>query len=85
MRMWDIRTLFLDVDRFFKSYSRYCDFDRISSDLRVAEKESNTIVEKWPMRLIHQPGQEGAQEEFKVMLRSNFTGMERYLEWKKVV
>jgi len=66
-------------------YSRHRDFDRISADLGVAEKESNTIVEKWPMRLKLQPGQEDAQEEFNVMLGSNFSGMERYVEWKRVV
>lgn len=67
------------------SYRRRYSFDnlQVSVDLAVAEKENNTIVEKWPTRVKLQIGQQGAQEEFDVLLGSNFSGMERYVEWKR--
>jgi hypothetical protein len=73
----------LNADSLTRYSARY-HFDRVASELRVAEKEHNSIVEKWPMRLKRQFGQEGGQEEFDVMVGSNLTGMERYVEWKRL-
>jgi len=42
---------------------------------------TNTIIEKWPMRLKLSPGQLGADQEFKLLLASAHTGTERYVEW----
>ncbi|KAK4206240.1 hypothetical protein QBC37DRAFT_460375 [Rhypophila decipiens] len=63
--------------------SRCFYFDNLSTQLGVSEKECNTIVEKWPIRLKLRHGQDGAQEEFMVLLGSNFSGTERYVEWKR--
>ncbi|KAK4148361.1 hypothetical protein C8A00DRAFT_39095, partial [Chaetomidium leptoderma] len=82
-RIWDARSMFFDVDKFFKLYKSHRNFDRISSDLQIVEKEHNTIIEKWPTQLKLQSGQKGAQEEFDVMMGSNLSGIERYVEWKK--
>jgi hypothetical protein len=60
-------------------------FESVAPQSGAAEKENNTVVEKWPLKLKRQLGQEGAQEEFSVMLGSNGTGVERYMEWTRVV
>ena len=67
-----------------RSYSQVCNFDRISSELGVIEKEKHTIVKKWPTRLKLRQSQDGVQEEFRVMLASNMSRMERYVEWRRV-
>ncbi len=36
------------------------------------------------MQLKLKQGQEGAQEEFDGLLGSNLTGLERYVEWKRM-
>lgn len=59
-------------------------FDRIAEELDVAMKEDNTIVDPWPTRLKLRQGQPGAQEEFATLLSSSFSGLERYVEWKRV-
>jgi hypothetical protein len=66
-------------------YRAHRNFEAIAPESGAAEKENNTIVEKWPLRLKRQPGQEGAQDEFRVMLGSSCSGMERYMEWTRVV
>ena len=58
-------------------------FDQISAEINITEKESNTVTERWPMQLKLQPGQEGAQEEFELVLASNWSGLERYVEWRR--
>lgn len=65
-------------------YMVFHKFDEISTDLGVAVKEVNTVTDQWPMKLKHQPGETGAQEEFDVLLGSNFSGLEHYVEWKRV-
>ncbi|KAN0076101.1 protein of unknown function (DUF4470) domain containing protein [Elaphomyces granulatus] len=59
-------------------------FEQVSTDLRVEMKKSNTVVEEWPTRLKLQPGEDGAKEEFRLKLGSNFTNTERYVEWRRV-
>lgn len=49
----------------------------------ISMKERHTIIEKWPLRLKKKPHQRGAQEEFKLLLASAHTGVERYVEWKR--
>ncbi|KAK4113195.1 hypothetical protein N656DRAFT_824922 [Canariomyces notabilis] len=84
-RMWDARNLFLDLDTFFNLYRAHRNFGAIAAESGAVEKGNNTIVEKWPLRLKRQLGQEGAQEEFRVMLASSYTSMERYMEWTRAV
>ena len=45
---------------------------------------NNTVIEKWPTRLKIPRGQNGAEEEFRLNLGSNFTNTERYVEWRRV-
>jgi len=58
-------------------------FKEISKDLGVEMKNINTITEKWPNQLKLQLGQPGAEEEFRLLLGSGFTNIERYVEWRK--
>ncbi|KAH8593889.1 hypothetical protein B0O99DRAFT_546517 [Bisporella sp. PMI_857] len=84
LRIWDARDIALDGDKYFDRYMEFCNFEQISADLRVEMKKNNTIVEKWPTKLKLQPGQKGAQEEFRLNLGFNFTNTERYVEWRRV-
>lgn len=59
-------------------------FEDIEKDLHAAMKEQNTIGDAWPTALKLRPGQPGAQEEFDDALASSCTGVERYVEWKRV-
>ncbi|KAK3356629.1 hypothetical protein B0T25DRAFT_565972 [Lasiosphaeria hispida] len=78
-RIHDSQPLFYDVEGLFEVYRQDYNFDNIPSELQVYEKERNNIVDKWPLRLKLQLGQEGAQEEFDVMLGSHFSRVERYV------
>lgn len=59
------------------------DFEEISTDLGVEMKNINTVSERWPTQLKLQLGQTGAEEEFRLLLGSGFTNIERYVEWRK--
>jgi hypothetical protein len=65
-------------------YMRGLGFADMPLKVGLIAKEENTIIEKWPMRLKLEPPQDGAQEEFDVLLASGHTGSERYVEWKRV-
>jgi len=43
----------------------------------------NSIVEKHPTQVKLQPGEPGAEEEFRLLLSSNVTNLERYVEWRR--
>ena len=58
--------------------------DRVPGSAGATIKD-NTVTERWPTRLRLKPGQDGAQEEFDDLLGSSLTGMERYVEWKRIV
>jgi len=59
-------------------------FDEIAKALGVVMKKRNTIVEAWPTALKLKPTDSGAQEEFKLLLASDFSGLERNVEWNMV-
>jgi len=61
------------------------DFKRLSDPLHVSIKWPNSICDPWPTRLKLGRNQIGSQEEFDLLLRSNFSSLERYVEWKRVV
>lgn len=65
-------------------YMERLEFKKIEQYFNVRMKDPHTIIEKWPMRLKLRPGQAGAQEEFDLLLSSAHTGIERYVEWKRV-
>jgi len=83
LRIWDARQLALDVNKYFERYMVLYDFEEISGDLGVEMKHINTVTERWPTQLKLQLGQTGAEEEFRLLLGSGFTNIERYVEWRK--
>lgn len=58
-------------------------FKQLEQKACVTMKEKPTVVEPWPTALKLRPGQDGAQAEFDLLLASSFTGLERYVEWKR--
>ncbi|KAI1210653.1 uncharacterized protein F4807DRAFT_459493 [Annulohypoxylon truncatum] len=83
-RIWDARVLVLNAAEFFHRYTIVQGFPRIAERLGVAMKEQNTIGDPWPIALKIRRGQPGAQEEFDEILASPYSGVERYVEWKRV-
>lgn len=61
-----------------------CSFDTISRAVGLAIKKRHTIVEEWPLRLKLRDGQDGAKEEFSLVISTGHTGAERYVEWVAV-
>ena len=59
-------------------------FGQISADFQVAMKDFNTVVEPWPTKPILEPGQKGSQDEFNTLLGSNYTCVERFVEWRRI-
>ncbi|KAF5664362.1 hypothetical protein FHETE_7119 [Fusarium heterosporum] len=68
-------------------------FDRVAKLFRFSEfpqyigatmKPKHTIVEEWPYRLKLDAKQNGAKEEFDLMMRGGANGKERYMEWSRV-
>ncbi|KAF2714991.1 hypothetical protein K504DRAFT_395900 [Pleomassaria siparia CBS 279.74] len=80
-KIWDSRSLVLDRKRYFEGFMALQEFDTISTALGVTMKKTNTVIEPWPTALKLRPAQKGAQEEFDLLLASNFSGLERYVEW----
>lgn len=60
------------------------DFEKYAREAGLLMKRKNTIVETWPLRLKAKPGDDGAQEEFDLLLSSTSSITEYYVEWSKV-
>lgn len=73
----------LHSDRFYR-YAAIHKFVEIETIQGVHIESPNTIIEEWPTRLKCQTSQQGAREEFFALLGSNLSGLERYVEWKRV-
>lgn len=58
-------------------------FKELEQKVSVTMKGKPTVIEPWPTALKLRLGQDGAQEEFDLLLASSFTGLERYVEWKR--
>jgi hypothetical protein len=58
-------------------------FDQICADLEIEMKDNNTVVEPWPTKPTLNPGEKGSQEEFNILLGSNYTCVERFVEWRR--
>ncbi|KAI0884685.1 uncharacterized protein GGS22DRAFT_188894 [Annulohypoxylon maeteangense] len=84
IRLWDARALVMDATEYFRKYMEKLDFPQIAQWLGVAMKEENTIGDPWPTALKLAAGEPGAVEEFGAVLASTYTGVERYVEWKRV-
>ncbi|KAJ5210551.1 hypothetical protein N7491_010358 [Penicillium cf. griseofulvum] len=83
LKFWDARTIVIDRHKFFERYIRVFRFDQIFADLQVAMKDLNTVVEAWPTKPILERGQKGSQDEFNILLGSNYTCVERFVEWRR--
>jgi hypothetical protein len=59
-------------------------FKQLEKKASVTMKGKPTVIEPWPTALKLRPGQDGAQAEFDLLLASSFTGLERYVEWKRI-
>jgi hypothetical protein len=59
-------------------------FAKIAMSQGVSIKSPNTIIEEWPTQLKRQISHKGAREEFFALLGSNLSGLERYVEWRRV-
>ncbi|ETN45854.1 uncharacterized protein HMPREF1541_00035 [Cyphellophora europaea CBS 101466] len=82
LRLWDARSLVLEATKYFEQYERVHRFDQVARDLNV-KKVKNHITEAWPTRLKLRKGQTGYKEEFNVLLGSNLSGLEHYVEWQR--
>lgn len=82
LRLWDTRSLVLETTKHFQQYERVHRFDQVARDFKV-EKVRNHITEAWPTRLKLKKGQTGYKEEFNVLLGSNLSGLEHYVEWQR--
>ena len=75
------KDLVRDYDRIFGYYMDVVNFSWCAANAGLDMKERNTTVEAWPMRLKKKPGEQGADEEFEMLMASSCSGAERYVEW----
>ena len=71
--------LFRDFDELFSRYMKECHFQEIAEDAGVVMKTKNGISDPWPMRL----KKDASQAEYDLLLATDLTGCERYVEWKR--
>jgi hypothetical protein len=73
----------MDVDNIIR-FMELQKFDTFSTSVGATMKKTHTVIEPWPTALKLLPTQEGAQEEFGLLLSSSCSGLERYIEWRRV-
>ena len=78
------RVYLLDFDALFGRYIQNEDFEQKSANASLGMISKHTVIERWPYRLKKQPGEEGAQEDFKLLPSSGLTGWERQVEWERI-
>ncbi|KAI1394162.1 uncharacterized protein F4822DRAFT_39208 [Hypoxylon trugodes] len=71
-----------DVDKYFNKYMQLHCFPNIVELSGMDFKKKHTIIDPWPMRLKKKSHQKGAKEEFDLLLSSDNSGCERYMEWQ---
>jgi hypothetical protein len=72
---------FRDYDMLFDRFMKECSLEQLSETTGLAIKKNNTIIERWPLRLV--PG--SSQKDFDDITASNHIGSERYVEWESMV
>lgn len=65
-------------------YAELYGFESLASRLGVGLKTRNSIVEPWPTRLKLKQDKSWSQHEFDVILGSDLSGLERYVEWRRI-
>ncbi|KAF4990604.1 hypothetical protein FGRMN_8363 [Fusarium graminum] len=73
-----------NYDHIFDRVAKLFRFSDFPDYMGAAMKEKHTIVEEWPYRLKLDVKQNGAKEEFELMMRGGASGKERYMEWIRV-
>jgi hypothetical protein len=76
---WDVQNL-----TSITSYTMMYEFGPLAARLGVEVKKENSIVEPWPTRLKRKQGGAWSQHEFNIFLGSDFSGLERYAEWRRI-
>jgi hypothetical protein len=66
------------------SYTMLYEFGPLTARLGSEVKRGNSVVERWPTRLKHKQEEAWSQHEFKILLGSDFSGLERYVEWRRI-
>ncbi|KAI0904588.1 hypothetical protein F4823DRAFT_628512 [Ustulina deusta] len=74
--------LVCDMDGLFNFYMQECQFADVASSAMLDMKATNTIIDAWPMKFQGGRPTEQAKRDFALLLSSNHTGQERYMEWK---
>lgn len=72
--------LFRNFDELFARYMNGCRFEEIAKDAGLVMKTKNGISDPWPMRL----GKDASQAEYDLLVATDLTGSERYVEWKRL-
>ena len=62
----------------------HLDFRKVKRETGTEIKSTNTIIEKWPIRLKLRRGQHGSQEEFDSLIACPHDALNCYTEWKRI-
>ena len=65
-------------------YAELYEFESLASRLGVDLKTENSIVEPWPTRLKFEQDKSWSQHEFDIILGSDLSCLERYVEWRRI-
>ncbi|KAI9689028.1 MAG: hypothetical protein M1822_000765 [Bathelium mastoideum] len=84
LRLSAARALVRDNDRLFAIYESRNHFAAATAKVGLRMKNANTVIEKWPLMLKELPRQQGAKEEFDMLMASGHTSGERYVEWSRI-
>ena len=81
LRIFTSANIFWDFDKLLREYLREIQSIQVGRQCGLRMKDTNNIVERWPLRLKKRYNENGALEAFEDLEASNSTGGEFYLEW----
>lgn len=76
-------SIFEPYDRLFQLFMTSTGFAEDANDAQMRMRGENKVLEKWPKRLFKEPEQDGAKQEFDVLLASRTQGQIRVVEWTR--
>ncbi|KAI0379388.1 hypothetical protein F5Y04DRAFT_290284 [Hypomontagnella monticulosa] len=76
------QTRLYDMDAYFDRYMKRIGFTRTALAAGLQMKRTHTIIDPWPMRFSGGSATPEVQDEFALLVSSDFTGQERYVEWR---
>ncbi|KAI3337490.1 hypothetical protein HD806DRAFT_543118 [Xylariaceae sp. AK1471] len=74
--------LVYDMDRHFNRYMELHEFANVALGAGLQMKATHTIIDAWPMKISGGTPTSKAKDDFAVLLSSDHTGQERFVEWK---